>query len=84
MSHCGCGSKRARCEAVWTRSTLDAIVVERPSAHRGGTRSTCVWTKGMPILQALMAAAGHGYREHFRRFGVGVAGRTLATGGIWR
>ena len=49
LEHCGCGSKRARCQAVGGD----------PGRHCGRTTTapprrnpnTCVWTKGMTILQ---------------------------------
>ena len=48
LEHCGCGSKRARCQAVGGD----------PGRHCGARRprrnpNTCVWTKGMTILQAV-------------------------------
>ena len=48
LEHCGCGSKRARCQAVGGdpgRQWSNGPPRRNPN--------TCVWTKGMTILQAV-------------------------------
>ena len=56
-------------DAKLLEATLDAIVVERSQFPPRRNPNTCVWTKGMTILQAVGLLAGHGYREHIRRIG---------------
>ena len=49
-------------DAKLLEATLDAIVVERPTAHRGGT-PTPVSGQGYDNPSGRGAAAGHGYRS---------------------
>ena len=67
LEHCGCGSKRARCQAVggdpWTPLwSNDHSPTEEEPQH------LCL-DKGYDNPSGRGAAAGHGYREHIRRIG---------------